>query len=82
MHLLGLTVVETCRLCLPDTTAVLALKWPNDIYASVDGRLEKIGGIFVNNIPGTPSGSRNRILIGERTSLLDYARLMLQQGVV
>ena len=66
MHLIGLTVVETCRLYLPITTAsAIALKWPNDIYATVKGRLEKIGGIVVNSIPRTHSGSRNRIVIGK-----------------
>jgi hypothetical protein len=67
MHLLGLTVVETCRLYLPETTAPsLVLKWPNDIYVNNNGQLEKIGGIVVNHIPVTP-GRRSRILIGKRT---------------
>ena len=73
MHLIGLTVVETCRLFLSDAIApMVALKWPNDIYARVDGKLEKIGGIVVNNIPTTLPGSRSRILIGERNSLSHY----------
>ena len=66
MHLIGLTIVETCRLYLPISTAsAVALKWPNDIYATIKGRLEKIGEIVVNNIPRTLSGSRNRIVIGK-----------------
>jgi biotin-(acetyl-CoA carboxylase) ligase len=67
MHVLGLTVVETCRLYLPETTAPsLGLKWPNDIYVSDNGRLEKIGGIVVNHIPANP-GQKSRILIGRRS---------------
>ena len=66
VHLISLTVVETCRLYLPITTAsAITLKWPSDIYAIVKGRLEKIGEIVVNNIPRTLSGSRNRIVIGK-----------------
>ena len=57
--------METCRLYLSSTTNELALKWPNDIYASVHGELHKIGAIVVNTIPATRSGSGNRILIGE-----------------
>ena len=68
VHLISLTIVETCRLYLPITTAsAAALKWPNEIYATVKGRLEKIGGIVVNNIPTTLSGSGQRIVIGEGT---------------
>jgi biotin-(acetyl-CoA carboxylase) ligase len=82
-QLLGLTVVETCRRRFLGSAAPrLALKWPNDIYASVNDQREKIGGIVVNYIPATLSGPRNRILIGERTPLSKYPRLMPQQDVV
>ena len=73
MHLIGLTVVETCRRYLPRTAAsTVSLKWPNDIYATYRGQPEKIGGIIVNNIPTTLPGSRNRILIGERNPPFDF----------
>jgi len=76
MHLIGLTVVETCRHYLSNTTtSMIALKWPNDIYARVGNRLEKLGGIVVDNIP-TPPGSKNRILIGEWNPLFNFMRLM------
>ena len=77
LHLIGMTVVETCRHYLPNgTTSTVALKWPNDIYARVGARLEKIGGIVVNSIPTTLPGSRSRILIGERNPLSNYMCLM------
>jgi len=81
-HLLGLTIVETCRRWLLDTENGISLKWPNDIYGTLEGRYEKIGGIVVNSIPATQLGSRSRILIGERTPPSNYAPLMLRQGAV
>ena len=75
-HLLGLSVVEACRSFVPNPAAGPALKWPNDIYAKVDGRLEKIGAIVVNTIPTTQFGSVKRILIGEGISPSTYTCLM------
>jgi biotin-(acetyl-CoA carboxylase) ligase len=70
VHLLGLTVVETCRLYLSETAAIsLGLKWPNDIYMNDNGQLKKIGEIVVNHISVNP-GRKSRILIGKRTPFL------------
>ena len=76
-HLFGMSVVEACRPFVSNTTIGPALKWPNDIYAKVNNRLEKIGGIVVNTIPPTTQfGPVKRILIGEGISPSIYTCLM------
>ena len=72
-----MSVVEACRPFVSNPAAGPALKWPNDIYAKVGNRLEKIGGIVVNTIPPTTQfGPVKRILIGEGISPSTYTCLM------
>jgi hypothetical protein len=80
-RLLGLTVVETCLYLLGTTASSLGLNGPSDIYANVNGRLVKIGGIVMDTIQADP-GREDRVLIGTRFPLPNYARLMLQQDAV
>jgi biotin---protein ligase len=51
-YLVGLAVVEACRNVMGETGNCVVLKWPNDIYAKIQGgekeELRKIGGILVN----------------------------------
>jgi biotin---protein ligase len=65
-YLFGLAVVEACRLALPGKGGdKVRLKWPNDIYAVVQGpsgeEKKKIGGILVNT---NFSGGQVDIVIG------------------
>ncbi|KAG6901349.1 hypothetical protein C0995_013208 [Termitomyces sp. Mi166 len=62
-YLFALAVVEACRdeSVLGELGDHVRLKWPNDVYAIVDGERKKIGGILVNT---SFSGGKVDIVIG------------------
>lgn len=62
-YLFALAVVEACRdeSVLGKMGSHIRLKWPNDIYALVDGERKKVGGILVNT---SFSGGKVDIVIG------------------
>ncbi|KAG5643934.1 hypothetical protein DXG03_009343 [Asterophora parasitica] len=62
-YLFALAVVEACRddEVLGKRGKNVRLKWPNDVYAVVDGERKKVGGILVNT---SFSGGKVDIVIG------------------
>lgn len=73
VHIVSLAVVEACRPLLGVAHRHrLGLKWPNDIYidsGADEQRLEKVGGVLVELIPGTGLEGTKRILIGQLITL-------------
>jgi len=62
-YLFGLAVTEACRSpsMLGSVGDSVRLKWPNDLYAVVEGNKKKIGGILVNT---NFSGGKVEVIIG------------------
>ncbi|KAG6810835.1 hypothetical protein H0H92_010130 [Tricholoma furcatifolium] len=71
-YLFALAVVEGCRdeSVLGKRGKYIRLKWPNDIYAVVDGDRKKIGGVLVNT---SFTGGKVDILIGCGVNVLNAA---------
>ncbi|KAJ7628415.1 class II aaRS and biotin synthetase [Roridomyces roridus] len=70
-YLFALAVVEACRdetVLGADAGSAVRLKWPNDIYAVLDGEKKKIGGILVNT---SFSGGKVDIIIGSGLNVLN-----------
>ncbi|KAG6840196.1 hypothetical protein C0991_008278 [Blastosporella zonata] len=71
-YLFALAVVEACRdeAVLGKWGKQVRLKWPNDVYAVVEGERKKIGGILVNT---SFSGGNVDIIIGCGLNVLNAA---------
>ncbi|KAG6907495.1 hypothetical protein DXG01_008690 [Tephrocybe rancida] len=71
-YLFALAVVEACRddAVLGKWGKQVRLKWPNDIYAVVDGERKKVGGILVNT---NFSGGKVDIVVGCGLNVLNAA---------
>ncbi|KAF5379443.1 hypothetical protein D9615_006567 [Tricholomella constricta] len=71
-YLFALAVVEACRdeNVLGKRGDQVRLKWPNDVYAVVEGERKKIGGILVNT---NFSGGKVDIVIGCGLNVLNAA---------
>ena len=48
-YLIALAVVESIRERKGYEDVPLRVKWPNDVYADVNGDLKKVGGLLVNS---------------------------------
>ena len=84
VHIVSLAVVEACRPLLGVAHRQrLGLKWPNDIYidsGTNEERLEKVGGVLVEPIPGSGLEGTDRLLIGRLITLTHNVADFLAPG--